>query len=429
MKPRGPALLFYAFFLILFPALIPAEAQQPSSANADTPMVRGKIQIPGLPPMEDDATGPAAGVSGVPGVSDMSIRIGSFAPFSGPTAPWGAVARGLEAYFMMVSNEGGIEGRTLKLVMFDNKYDPVVTMAGVRKLIEEEDIFAFVGGVGGDPALAALDYMVSKGVPWVGPVSGSPRFAFPPKQNVFAVLPPTQGEAASLVKYSVEVMGLNRIGLIYRDDGFGRNGLQGAEEQLKQYKLKLAAKIPVHPQDMDLQEEVRTLAGSGLQTAIIWLGPTQALLVKKESEDLNFNPVWMTGSALGDPTTMERITSRRWEGMIFTSFFEPPDSKLPLVREYYGAFERFATQGERWGSFFLMGFGLGEPLVEALKRCGPMLTRENFISRLGTLRNFKGVLGRISYGPGLRQGQTEIFICQAMPNGEIRRLTGWFTPR
>ncbi|MFH1137249.1 MAG: ABC transporter substrate-binding protein [Pseudomonadota bacterium] len=430
MKLSRLVILFLAFFL----APGPARGQQPGAENANAPLVRGKIQIPGLPPMDDAAPpAPAAptapGLSGIPGISPTTIRIGSYAPFSGPTAPWGAVARGVEAFLMMVTEEGGIEGRALKLVMFDNKYDPITTMAGVRKLGEEEDVFAFVGGVGTDPGLAARDYIVQKGIPWVGPVSGSPAFAFPPQKNIFAIAPPSQGEAATLVKYSVEVLGLQKIGVIFCDDGFGRAGFQGAEEQLKKYNLRPAAAAAVHPQDLDLKDEVAGLARAGLQTVIIWLGPTQAILVKKEAESAGFEPAWMTGSALGDPVTMDRLTSRRWAGTIFTAFCEPPDSSETLVREYHGAFEKFATPGERWGAFFLTGFGLAEPLVEGLKLCGAMPTRENFISRMETLKDFKGVLGRISYGPNQRQGQTEIFICQALPNGRTQRLTGWFTPR
>ncbi|MFH1092224.1 MAG: ABC transporter substrate-binding protein, partial [Pseudomonadota bacterium] len=88
------------------------------------------------------------------GVTDSQIRLGTWAPLSGDAAPWGAMARGMDVYFQWLNRKGGINGRGLKLLMFDDRYDPAVTEAGVLKLTKEYGVFAFVGGVGARSGLA-----------------------------------------------------------------------------------------------------------------------------------------------------------------------------------------------------------------------------------------------------------------------------------
>lgn len=365
-------------------------------------------------------------VKGVPGVLPDEVRIGAWGPQSGPDAPWGALNRGVDAFFQMVTANGGVYRRRIRLLMVDDAGDPAKTLQGVRKLVEEYGVFAFVGGVGTENGRAVIDYLDEKGIPWVGPASGSTLWTLPPRKNVFAILPPYQDEAAALVKYAAEKRKYSRIAMIYQNDYFGREGVYGAEKQLKKYNLRLVDKIPLAPAEDDLKAYVKRLKKAAPQVVIMWVGPTHAILLRREAELLKFNPLWMTGSALGDPKKMDKMTSRRWAGTIFTFFGEPPNSKSPLMIEYRKAFDQFASKGERWGPFFYYGFGLAEPMVKAMKRCGPLLNRKQFIAQMEALKDFKGILGRITFGETRRQGQRELFLAEALPHGAFKRLTDWF---
>ncbi|MFZ3048251.1 MAG: ABC transporter substrate-binding protein, partial [Desulfatirhabdiaceae bacterium] len=123
------------------------------------------------------------------GVTDTEIHIGQWGPQTGPAAAWGSVARGTDAYFKMINDEGGINGRKLVLHMFDDGYNPAKTMAGVKDLQEGKGMFAWVSGVGTATGLAVRDYLMQKKIPWVGPASGSQVWVTPPSKYLFGVYP------------------------------------------------------------------------------------------------------------------------------------------------------------------------------------------------------------------------------------------------
>ncbi len=362
---------------------------------------------------------------GVPGVTDTEIRIGQWGPQTGPAAPWGAVSRGTAVYFDMINEEGGINGRKIKYFMFDDQYNPAKTKAGVKELVEGEGIFGFVGGVGTAPGLAVMDYLTEKGLVWVGPSTGSSHWIEPLKRNVFAVYPQYADEAAALVKYAVETMGKKKIAFFYQNDDFGKGGLEGAHRQLKKYNLELAIELPAEPADRDLKSHTMKLKQADPEVVIMWVMPTHGVILRKTAAAMNFQPTWMTTSALSDAPMMEQITGGLWQGTIFANFAETPDSELPLMKKYYQAYEKYAAKGERWGVFFYAGFGFAEPMVEGLRRCGNDLSQENFIKQMETLKDFKGIFGRITYTPERRQGQKEIFLSEALAGGKVKRLSDW----
>ena len=172
------------------------------------------------------------------GFNDQEIRIGAWAPLSGRAAPWGAAARGMELYFYLINRQESFGGRQIRLVMFDDRSDPALAAAGVRKLVEEIGIFAFLGGVGDDGCLNVLDYLSGRGLPWVGPLAGAPRFYDPPRKSVFCLRPSYEDEASLLVNYAAGVMKLGRLAVVYSRGrvrriraGRGRPGLGPGQAQ------------------------------------------------------------------------------------------------------------------------------------------------------------------------------------------------------
>lgn len=360
------------------------------------------------------------------------INLGTWAPLSGSMAPYGALARGMEVYFMQVTAQGGINGRPIKLFMFDNQYNTDLTQTGVMTLVEQKKVFAMVGGVGTEADLSVKDYLIQHNVPWIGPASGHPGFVDPPSRLVFAVLPDTRNEAAALVKYSVDVLNRKKIAFVYQKGLFGQAGLEGASWQAAGHNIKLTA-IEIDPQNMDLTNKIMDMKDSDPQTVILWLGPAQAALFRKNERKLEkagqktpFDPVWMTGSFLADTVFMHRVTGGLWEGTVYVNLGEPPDSESALMTEYRQAYKEYAVPGEKFTPFFYAGFGLAEPLVEALRQCKGEVTVDNLVTQMEALNNFQGIMGRITYGPNRRQGQKEMYLCQSITNGGVRALTGWF---
>jgi branched-chain amino acid transport system substrate-binding protein len=367
------------------------------------------------------------------GVTDTEIHIGQWGPQTGPAAPWGSVARGTDAYFKMINAEGGIHGRKLVHHMFDDGYNPARTKAGVKELQEGKGMFAWVSGVGTAPGLAVKEYLMEQKIPWVGPSAGSNHWLEPPEKYLFAVYPLYFIEAKALVRYAVETLGKKKIAMVYQNDDYGINGVQGATEELAKHGLKLVAEVPVEMADTDMKPHVMSLRKSEADAVLLWVTPTHAVRIVGTGQAMQFAPQWMSTSTCSDFPLMYQISKGLWKGVIAATFGELPDSDLPLMVKYKkDAFEKFAAKDERWGLFFYAGILFAEPLVEAIKRCGPELTREKLVKELEGLKDFKGIGGKIGYKPldpadpyGSRQGMKEVILVQCEEGGAFKKLTDW----
>lgn len=377
--------------------------------------------------------GVASGVSAEEGVTDTEIHIGQWGPQTGPAAPWGAVARGTDAYFKMINAEGGIHGRKLVHHMFDDAYNPAKTAAGVKELQEGTGMFAWVSGVGTAPGLAVKDYLMKRKIPWVGPSAGSIHWIDPPEKYLFAVYSLYYIEAKALCRYAVEEMGLKKIAIAYQNDDYGKNGVKGAAYELEKQGLELVAQIPVEITDTDMKPHVMALKKADPDAVLLWVTPPHAARIVGTSKAMQLEPQWLSTSTCSDFPLMMHITKGLWEGVIAATFGEMPDSDSPLMKKYREeAYGKFAAKDERWGIFYYAGILFAEPLVEAIRRCGRDLTRERLVEKLESMRGFRGISGEVNYKPldlndpyGCRQGVKETYLVQCLEGGNYRKLTDW----
>jgi len=379
------------------------------------------------------------------GVTDTEIHIGQWGPQTGPAAPWGAVARGTDAYFKMINAEGGIHGRKLIHHYFDDGYNPAKTKAGVKQLQEEIGMFAWVSGVGTAPGLAVEDYLMERKIPWISPSTGSAHWVDPPKKNLFTIYPLYSGDAQVLVRYAAQEMGLKRIAITYQNDDYGKLGLVGAQKQMTKEGMKLVAEIPVNVADKDMKPHIMALRKANADAVLLFVTPGHLARLIGTGKAMKFEPQWMTTTTCGDVPLMMYITKGLYAGTILASFgmLDPTavgignvedvnNSTLPLLKKYYDdAFKKYAAKDERWGLTFAAGIAYAEPLVEGLRRAGRNLTREGFVKQMEGIRNFQGIMGRVNYkpfnpkDPSCRLGQNEVFISQATADGKYKVLTDW----
>jgi len=361
------------------------------------------------------------------GVTDTEIHIAAWGPQTGPAAPWGAVTRGTAMLFQMVNDAGGIHGRKIVFHPYDDQYNPAKTVAGLKELVEKEPgIFAVASGVGTSPGLAVKDYLMERGIPWVGPAAGSLHWVTPPQKALFAMYPLYADEAKLLVRYLVEKEGKKKIAIFYASDEYGENGHRGATAEMERLGIKPAVEVPVNQADRDLKSHLLKIKESGADAVLMWVNPTHAVITLKTAAALQYSPQWAASSTLSDAVLMQTISGGLWKNILFASFGELPDADAATVKKYRDAFPKYAQKGERWGVFFMAGIGFVEPMVEGLQRAGRNLTRESFIKAMETVKNYKGIMGHVNFGPGERQGQREIFLARTDDTGtKVTQLTPW----
>jgi ABC-type branched-subunit amino acid transport system substrate-binding protein len=318
-------------------------------------------------------------------------------------------------------------------------------MAGVKQLQEEVGMFAWVSGVGTAPGLAVKDYLMERKIPWIGPSAGSRHWVEPPNKYLFNSYPLYLGDAQILCRYAVNRLNFKRIAIAYANDDYGKQGLEGSQWQLAKFGMKLVEQIPVNVADTDMKPHIMKLRKAEAEAVLLFVNPGQVARIIGTGKAMQFDPQWMTSSTCGDVPLMMAITKGLYAGTIIASFgmIEPAqvgvgyveDSNtpsLPLLAKYKkDAFDQFAAKEERWGLTFAAGIGYVEPFVEALKRVGRDLTREKLVAEMEKIKNFKGIMGRVSYmpfnakDPLCRIGQQEVFVCQATADGKTKVLTDW----
>ena len=359
------------------------------------------------------------------GVTDTEILIGSFGPLTGPAALWGNIMKGMDAYFKMINDEGGINGRKIKFIMKDDAYDPSRTVPAVRELVQKNEVFAFVGGLGTAPCMSVLDYIVEENIPWICPITGATHWSIPQKKNVFSVLPYYIDEGTIQAKYAIENLNATKIGIIYQNDDVGKSALVGARHYMKTKGMDFVVEVPVEITDTDLSSHVARLKDSGAEVVLLWTLPRQGVITVTSSKVINYNPQYIASFILSDMTLMHDLTKGAWEGVIFGSFATPPyNYDNPVIAKYKAAFEKYYPD-TRWGVFPYGGFLYALPFVEAVKRMGENVTRENLITAMESLKDFD-ILGlKISYGPDKRQAIRSMLLLKCIGSETYESLSDY----
>ncbi|MCX7981693.1 MAG: ABC transporter substrate-binding protein [Syntrophales bacterium] len=364
------------------------------------------------------------GLCGAPGFDDKEIRIAAWGPQTGPAAPWGSVARAPAVLAAMINEQGGIHGRKLKHFVRDDQYNPAQTKVVVKELVEKEGIFSFVCGTGSAGGLAVKDYLAQNKVIWVGPATSVKEYVFPVQPYLFSVYPLYEDEGSILTKYVIEKLGIKEIGVVYQNDPYGKNGLDGVRQRLDHLKMKAVAEIPVEATEKDLSSHVLKLKSAGAKAVLMWVHPTTGVVLVKTAATIGYKPQWVASNTLSDFELMNKISGGLWEGIITGAFMLPPDSDDPRVVKYREAAKKYAPE-ERFGVFFMAGIMFTEPLVEALKRVGKNLSTEAVLKALNSMKNFQGVGPKLTWSPDQHQGSDSIQIWKCGPGGKTILLQDW----
>ncbi|MCL4234654.1 MAG: ABC transporter substrate-binding protein [Deltaproteobacteria bacterium] len=377
---------------------------------------------PAAPGGESAPSAPAA----ASGITDTEIRIGTWAPMSGPASAYGIVARSMQAYFDMVNEAGGVHGRKLVLLARDDGYQPSRTVSAVKEMIEKDGVFAFVGGVGTAPGMAVKDTIEAAGKVWVGPATGSSAWANPPSNLRFAVYPTYNVEAKTLVTYAAKNLKKTKFAIFYQNDAFGQEGVETVKATLAGLGLGEAAMVSHELTDTDLSSQALKLKSSGAEAVVLWSTTKFTATFVKECAKIKFAPQFLSTSTVTDPL-MFQLAGDSWNGTILADWMPLPEDGSPGVQKYR---DQMAKQNPplTLGNYTMVAFALAEPLVEALRRAGPELTTDKVVAALESLQNWNGDYAqRITFGPNDRQGIDQVFLAQAR-EGKLAQLADWQAP-
>ena len=363
------------------------------------------------------------------GVTSDEILIGTWAPLTGPASELSMIAHAMDAYFQYVNTEeGGVHGRKLKLLIKDDAYDPSKTPAVVEELVDKDRVFAILGGNGTANCLAVKDYLTRKLIPWVNPGSGSRVWTSPMNAYVFSTFPSYVTEARVLAKYAAENLPAKKYGLLYQDDSFGREGQEGVRLGLKNTDKEIAVAQAYKVGDGDLTAVAQKFKDEGVDLIFVWTIVEGAQALEKALDGIEGYAPQVVGSQILSDPVMFKLAGKSWEGAIVASSVPEPSSSEPGVVKARDIIQKYGN-GMEFGTYAMWGISRAEVLVEGLRRAGPDLTRLKLLQSLESVKDWKdNVLGTpITFTAEDHQGLNAVLIDKA-ENGSLVRLSDWMQP-
>ena len=343
-----------------------------------------------------------AGIQGVaadskkygPGVTDTQITLGQTAPYSGPVSSSAVLAKGQLAYFEMVNQRGGINGRKIKMISLDDGYSPPKTVEQTRKLVEQEEVFAIVGANGTPTGLAVQKYLNTKGVPQLLQASGMSRFNDPKKFPwTTAFYFPFKLEGAIYGKYVLENKPDAKIAVITPNDDVGKEYLAGFKEGLGDKADKLIVKaLTYETTEPTADSQIATLMNSGADLFFnVSMGKFAALNIRRARE-LNPNIMMIIpsisssiGSAL-KPAGLDKS-----KGLITGLWLKQASSPNPEndqdLKKYVEFLNKYLPGVAPDDTTYALGVAIAQVTEIILRNCGDELTRENLLKNATTLKN------------------------------------------
>ena len=335
------------------------------------------------------AEGTAIGAGDTTGVTDTEIKLGIHIPLSqNAAAAYAPVAYGMKAFFDYINDQGGVYGRKINLVISDDHYSPPDTVEVVRKMVEQDKVFAIVGGLGEAPHSAVWTYLEEKGVPDMFISSGLTKWTDPVVKTRFGGNPDYVTEGTVLGHYIAENYDGKKLGLLLQNDEFGAEGEKGLLRGLEGSNVKIVVRETDEPTDVDVTTQTQRLRNAGAEVIAAWTHPIQAAsLVKTARELLNWDvPIIVTGVDCSD-IFIALAGAENADGVISVVFnHQAYERDFPGVQKYEKVWEKFGT-GAPFSNFALYGMSVAEATVWVLEMAGPDLTRGSFLDAAESMCN------------------------------------------
>ncbi len=331
-----------------------------------------------------------------PGVTDTEIKLGQTAPYSGPVSGYGTFGRASLAYFAMINDQGGVNGRKIKLITVDDAFSPPKTVEQTRKLVESDGIFFDYAPLGTAPNLAIRQYLNENKIPQLFLQSGIPSWNDPAHFPwSMSALPNFATEVRVFAKYILNTKPNARIAILYQNDDFGKEYLNGMRAGLgSQANAMLASAQSFELSDPRIDSQVITLHGSGADVLLIVATQKQTVQALRKVYELDWHPLKLIAfPAVSVTRTYVPAGVDASIGAISSSVFvdpsDPTKQNDPDVRAYLGWMDKYYPAGDKLDVLNGAAYVTGQLVLDVLRRCGDLLTRDNVMKQASSFHQFE----------------------------------------
>jgi branched-chain amino acid transport system substrate-binding protein len=347
------------------------------------------------------------------GATDTEIKIGNIMPYSGPASAYGVIGKTEGAYFNKINAEGGINGRKINFITYDDSASPPKTVEQARKLVEGDEVFLIFNSLGTAPNSAIQKYMNQKKVPQLFVATGATKWGDPKNYPwTMGWQPNYQTEGRIYAKYILDTKPGGKIAVLYQNDDYGKDLLKGLKDGLGAKANMIIASESYELTDPTIDNHVVSLKASGADIYVSVTTPKFAAQSLKKVKEIGWTPLHIlnnVSSSLGGVIKPAGVDTA--QGVISVTYgkdvTDPTWKDDPGVKEYDAFLARWYPDANRIDGSVGYGMMLAQTLVQVLKQCGDDLTRENVMKQAANLKDFE--LGLLLPGIKINTSPTDFY--------------------
>ena len=326
------------------------------------------------------------------GATDTEIKIGNINPYSGPASAYGTIGKTIGAYFNKVNAEGGINGRKINYITYDDGYSPPKAVEQVRKLVESDEVLLVFQSLGTPSNTAIQKYMNSKKVPQLFVATGATKWN-DPKGNPWTMgwQPNYQSEGRIYAEYLLKHHPKGKIGILYQNDDYGKDYVKGLKDGLNG-KMQIVSELPYEPADPTVDSQIINLKASGADVFFNVTTPKFAAQAIKKAHEIGWQPVHLLNNVSNSVGSVIKPAGlEASKGVLSTGYLKDPTDPTwdndAGTKEWLAFMDKYFPEGDKTSSFTAYGYTVAQTLVEVLQNCKDDLTRANVMKQAASLKS------------------------------------------
>jgi branched-chain amino acid transport system substrate-binding protein len=328
------------------------------------------------------------------GATDTEIKIGNIMPYSGPASAYGVIGKTEEAYFKKINAEGGINGRKIKFISYDDGYSPPKAVEQARKLVESDEVLLVFNPLGTPSNSAIQKYLNGKKVPQLFVATGATKWN-DPKDFPWTMgwQPSYQSEARIYAKYLLKEKPDGKIAIMYQNDDFGKDYLKGLKDGLGAKASMIIAEESYETTEPTIDNHIVKLKATGADVFINISTPKFAAQAIKKIAEIGWKPLHIVSNvsasvgAVIKPAGFENA-----QGILSAAYAkdgaDPQWDNDPGMKKFFTFLEKDFPEGNKLDGSVVFGYGVAQTMVKVIEMCGDNLTRENIMKQAASLKDF-----------------------------------------
>jgi len=330
------------------------------------------------------------------GATDTEIKIGNIMPYSGPASAYGVIGKTEAAYFKKINDAGGINGRKINFISYDDGYSPPKTVEQARKLVESDEVLLIFNALGTPPNSAIHKYMNSKKVPQLFVATGATKWN-DPKNFPWTMgwQPSYQSEAQIYAKYILKEKPDAKIAVLYQNDDYGKDYLKGLKDGLgAKAATMIVAEESYETTEPTIDDHIVKLRSSGADVFVDIATPKFAAQAIKKLAEIQWKALHILNNVSASVGSVIKPAGfQNAQDIISAAYLkdasDPQWDSDPGMKEFYAFMAKDFPEGDKLDQGTVVGYGVAQTLIQVLKQCGDNLTRENIMKQAADLKDFR----------------------------------------